>query len=89
MNQLDSAEGPCRKKEDGSDECEGAFDDDTQQAEGQQAEPDQRIEDERKERERPTDDEEEAKEEEFEHDVSGCARWRIGGYAEGWVKVPD
>jgi len=74
MNQLDGAEGLCRKKEDGGDEREGAFDGDTQQAEGQQAQPDERVEDESKERERPADNQEEAKEEEFEHDVSDFAR---------------
>lgn len=72
--QLDGAESPCRKKEDGGDECEGSFDDNTQQAEGQQAQPDERIEDEGKERKRPADNEEEAKEEEFEHDVSDFTR---------------
>ena len=73
-SQLDGAECSCRKEEDGGDECEDAFNDDTHQAEGQQAQPDERIEDEGKKREWPADDEEEAKEKEFEHDVSGCAR---------------
>jgi len=88
MNQLDGAEGLCRKKEDGGDERESAFDRDTQQTEGQQAEPDERIEDEGKERKRPADDKEDAEEEEFEHDVSGLGDDCIEVYAGRWVKVP-
>jgi hypothetical protein len=73
-SKLDSAESSGGEKEDRGDECKGAFDYDAHQAKGQQAQPDKRIEDEGKERERPADHEEEAKEQEFEHDVSGCAR---------------
>jgi hypothetical protein len=91
---LDGAERSCRQKKESGDECEGAFDDNTQQAEGQQAYPDERIKDEGYERERPADDEEEAEEEELDHDVSSFPRHGLGDgcievYAGKRKKVPD